>query len=296
MIHDRNEYEPIKISFPTTFPEFKEYLTGICIESVPVRPQFVNQSHRLVVVIEKATSKDRLTSICERYGADLLIFSGQLSVTRVNDIVQCARKEGKPIALFYICDLDCAGWYMPEAFFNRINDLYPRDDHIMRRVALTREQAVAMHLPAAFDLKEKGYSQSLKENFCTLSGGDTCIELDALSEPDLISFLEKDLSEFAGLEADERLSYKIEQESANLCESIESDLSDILEDYQGQYEILYAEYTGLINDLTQIKTRYQDRIEKLNTRRSDLQDRILQQLENAMEATGLTVRENEVWM
>lgn len=294
-LYDRNEYKSIAIAVPDTLPDFRQYLSGICIESDHIHPRFVHQSHRLVVVIEKATSKDRLKYICERYGADLLIFSGQFSVTRVNDVVRQARDEDKPIALFYISDLDCAGWYMPEAFFNRINELYPRDDHIVHRVALTRQQAVDMNLPPAFNLDEKGYSEEMKARFCEMSGGDTCVELDALSEWDLISFLERSLSEYAGLEDDRQLSDTVREESAYLCDSIESDLSDILEPYRIQYGDLHGDYNRLIGDLAQVRTEYQERIIELNTRRQVLQGQITSRVEEAMWDAGVAVLEKDVW-
>jgi hypothetical protein len=227
-INDWNEYEPIRIEFPESFPDFNTYLSEINIEPAPIAPRFVSQSHRLVVVIEKATSRDQLKNICERYGADLLVFSGQLSLTRVNDVVKMAREEGKPIALFYISDLDCAGWYMPQSFFRRIQDIYPSDDHRVFRVALTRDQAKEKNLPPAFDLEDKGYSDEMKTNFRRLSGSDTCIELDALSERDLLTDLVKHLSQYAGLDEDNKLRAIINQETENLCDNIVSDLSDIL--------------------------------------------------------------------
>lgn len=291
-ILNNNGFEPISIDLPQPLPDFKTYLSEIFIKPDPVRPRFVNQSHRLVVVIEKATSRDRLKIICKRYGADLLVFSGQLSLTRVNDVVTRARKETKPIALFYISDLDCAGWYMPEAFFKRIQDIYPRDDHQVFRVALTRAQAEKFNLPSAFELDDKGYSEEMKANFCELSGGDTCIELDALSENDLISYLVNHLSRYAGLEDDKQLCVEIEEDTRELCDDVGSNLPDIVGDLQDDYTALQSEFNCTITTLEDLTHPFQKTIHDLNNRRLALQKKINQRLMQAMNAEGLAVRED----
>jgi len=290
-ILDDNEYEPIRIDIPDGFPDFNTYLEEIQIEPAAIAPQFVSQSHRLVVVIEKATSRDRLKAICERYGADLLVFSGQLSLTRVNDVVEKAQEEDKPIALFYISDLDCAGWYMPGAFFKRVQDIYPNDDHDVIRVALTRDQANEKDLPAAFDLEDKGYSDEMKANFCRESGGDKCIELDALSETELLTYLEKHLSEYAGLEEDNRLSEMTNRETKYLCGKIESGMSDILGDLQDQYTALHNDYIDTAGTLAKITGPFLSKIDDLNERRELLQEQINRRLIQSMNAEGLAVRE-----
>ena len=101
-------------------PEWSDWLRDFRYEPHVSRPVFNNQKYRVVVCIEKATSKSRLIEICQQNGADLLIFSGQFSVTRVYDICRRAEEEDKPILLLYICDLDVGGWVMPSAFMGRI--------------------------------------------------------------------------------------------------------------------------------------------------------------------------------
>ena len=171
------------------FPEWSEWLNRVCFYPTVYPSKFTHQSHRIVVAIEKATSKTRLREICEYHGADLLVFTGQPSVTRIYDVIRRAQNEAKPILLLYISDLDCGGWDMPSAFFNRINEIYPREDHRMVRVALTREQARKYNLPPAFDPDDKGYQKLQKDRFIRESGGHECIELDALDENILLEFL-----------------------------------------------------------------------------------------------------------
>ncbi|MCX6696137.1 MAG: hypothetical protein NTV84_00950, partial [Methanoregula sp.] len=185
------------------FPDFPTWLNQFRFEPIVSVPRFVNQTHRIVVGIEKATSKDQLQDLCENYGADLLIFSGQPSVTRIYDVATRAEDEDKPIHLLYISDLDCGGWDMPTAFFKRVAEIYPHPDHTMTRIALTRPQAQKHDLPSAFDPDDKGYSQTQKDRFIQESGGRECIELDALDEDVLLDLLKAELEKVSGLSEDE---------------------------------------------------------------------------------------------
>ncbi len=162
-------------------------------------PKFASQTHRIVVVIEKATSEQALSRLCEHYGADLLIFSGQSSVTRIYDVAKAARAENKPVAVLYINDLDVAGHDMSTSFFRRLQEIYPRPDHEVARVALTRDQAIGLNLPPSFEPRG---SASRISRFIEETGSDECIELDALDEEDLIRFLRRELQKWSALDVD----------------------------------------------------------------------------------------------
>lgn len=184
-------------------PDFND--RNICdfIQQNVTRPNFTHQNYHLLIIIEKATAIDSLKRLSNKHGADLLIFSGQASVTRINDAIEHARAKDKPIALFYISDLDVAGWNMPTSCFNRINEIYP-NDNILIRVALTREQTLKYNLPPAFESDDKEYSETQKQRFREETGSDICIELDALSEDIIFDMLDTQLSKYSGLSEDEQ--------------------------------------------------------------------------------------------
>ena len=119
----------------------------------------------------------------------------------------------KPILLLYISDLDVNGWDMPTSFQNAINEIYPREEHTMVRVALTREQVTEYHLPEAFDISDKNQTETQKLNFVKETGGEKCVELDALDESLLLKILEEKLEANAGLEEDND-EYQLAEEQA----------------------------------------------------------------------------------
>ena len=158
-------------------PKWEEMIKGISLTPKVLPPRFMHQKYRIVVCIEKATSKSRLIELCQRYGADPLIFSGQPSVTRVADVVFKAKNDRKPIAILYISDLDPAGWDMPTAFMKRVNSIYPNPENCVNRVALIREQAIKYNLPMAFDVDNKDIEPSKKERFIRETGAMCVLNL-----------------------------------------------------------------------------------------------------------------------
>ncbi len=262
-------------------PEWSEWIKGIRISPIVSHPKFVNQTYRIVVAIEKATSKTKLQQLCEYYGADLLIFSGQASVTRIYDVVTRAQEEGLPILLLYISDLDCGGWVMPSAFLDRINEIYPRKDddiqHEMIRVALSRQQATQYNLPSAFDPSDKGYSETQKERFIKESGGRECIELDALDETVLINLLETELKKYAALEEDEQEYTQARQDANAERRSIDLGIVE-LDNFCEEYKSIRAEYNQIAQDIKDLSAKYRDKINMLNSRKDCIKDQVVQEI------------------
>lgn len=190
-----------------SLPNFNNTINSIFFSRV-IAPQFSHQEYHLVVFIEKATAIERLKQIKNKYGADLAVFRGRASVTRINDVIKNARKKGKPIALFYLSDCDIAGWNMPKSTFSRINQIYP-GNNILIKVALTRAQIKRYDLHTAFEAGDKDYDECQQEEFIIESGSADCVEIDALREDIMIQILEDELSKYAGLEEDEKESKQL---------------------------------------------------------------------------------------
>ncbi|MEN6341041.1 MAG: hypothetical protein ABFC89_00615 [Methanospirillum sp.] len=216
-------------------PTWREFVEAIEFSPhVETVPTFAHQPRRIVVAIEKATSRGALETLCQYHGADLLVFSGQFSLTRVHDVVNRAKAEDKPIALLYISDLDCGGWSMAPAFMRRIDQVYPRADHLLERVALTRDQVDRFDLPQAFDPSAKGYTQTQIDRFVDESGGRSCVELDALDESVLLDLLGRALSRHSYREldhtAEREARRRLWEEAAELYRTV--DLSRFRTDYE----------------------------------------------------------------
>ncbi|VUT26473.1 MAG: hypothetical protein MASP_01526 [Candidatus Methanolliviera sp. GoM_asphalt] len=229
-------------------------------------------------MIEKATSRDELERLCKKYGADLLIFRGEFSLTRVFDVVDRAKAEGMPIALLYISDLDVKGWFMPIAFFRRLNQIYPCPDHAMVRVALTREQAREYSLPPAFDPDDKGYTKGEKQHFYEKSGGRECIELDAVDESVLVGLLEDELKKWAHLEEDQREYDETLQEYEERADEIRENLD--LSDLSPEYESIADEFNKLVEEIEDFGREVGNRIQSIEWKKFEFIEKVEARLEN----------------
>ena len=163
------------ISLSTEYmKDFEKFIEDIAIDVA--KPKFYSQKYRITLVIEKSKARDKLRRLAMKYGADFIHFGGQFSVTRVYDIARLAKAENKPCLILYISDLDCSGWFMPEAFFRRLMQIYPNPENKIVRVALTKEQADKYNLPPSFEPDMKLYPKGQIKRFIEESGSDVCIE------------------------------------------------------------------------------------------------------------------------
>jgi hypothetical protein len=264
---------PLPDLYSDVMHEWSTWLRNFKYTPYVSHPVFNNQKYRVVVCIEKATSKSALKEICYQYGADLLIFSGQFSVTRVYDICHRAEDEDKPILLLYISDLDVGGWSMAPAFLSRIREIYAHDDHLMIRIALTRDQVVKYRLPPAFDPSDKGYSDTQIANFIRESGGRDCVELDAVDEHILLELLETELRKHTG-EKEDNLEYNYAVEYAE-GERNTIDLEDVgIEEFQQEYDAVKTEHNLIVTEITALAEKYRNKISDLNSRRRHIEDRV----------------------
>jgi len=265
------------LEYVEEIPEWEEFIESIDFKAKVRPPRFKHQTHRIVVAVEKATARERFEEICRKYGADLLIFTGQFSVTRVNDAVSRAKAENKPIALLYISDLDCAGWFMPQAFFRRIQEIYPHKDHVVVRVALTREQALKFNLPPAFDPDDKKYPEKQKKRFIQESGGRECIELDALDEDILVQLLEEELEKWAALDKDQEEYEKVKKEYEQKVEELREELD--LSSFKEEYEEIREEFNQLVSKIQEFFKEIQDRVRSIESKKDDFIEKIKEKVE-----------------
>jgi hypothetical protein len=258
-------------------PEWPEFVEAIEFRPfVEKAPRFAYQPRRMVIAIEKATSRERLEALARRYGADLLIFSGQSSLTRINDVCERARAEDKALAVLYVSDLDVAGWNMSTAFMTNVNAIYPRGDHVCESVALTRDQAVRYELPTSFDPESKGYSEAEKARFIAESGGRSCIELDALDESVLLDLLDKALSRHSYL-AEDRAA---EREARRRLQDDADELTGTvdLSRFRTEYEEMQAEHSQLADEVRTFRDDIGERVATVERWRKHLIGRIFSDL------------------
>ena len=111
----------------------------------------VRQAYRLVLIGEKSSLRTVLKPLCQRYEAELILPTGELSTTLLHGIVQRAAADGRPTRVFYLSDFDPSGLHMPVEVSRKIQALcnlkFPGLDIELHRCALLARQVKDLGLP-----------------------------------------------------------------------------------------------------------------------------------------------------
>jgi hypothetical protein len=138
------------------------------------------QPYHLEVWCEKSTMNDVLLPVCRRYGANLVTFEGEVSITACYDLIRRIRESGgKPARVWYLSDFDPAGNSMPVAMSRKVEYMLGRyelayDVRITPSV-LTPEQVQRYRLPRTPIKESERRAASFEDAF-----GAGATELDAL--------------------------------------------------------------------------------------------------------------------
>lgn len=139
------------------------------------------QPYHLEIWCEKSTMNDVLLPICQQYGANLVTFEGEVSITSVCvDFMRRVKDAGnKPVRVFYISDFDPAGNSMPVAMSRKIEFMTRgaacEYDIKVKPIALTADQIAAYKLPRMPIKETERRAASFESAF-----GAGATELDAL--------------------------------------------------------------------------------------------------------------------
>jgi hypothetical protein len=110
-----------------------------------------HQPYHLEIWVEKDTMADVINPIAEKYGVDLVIGAGEISLTKVSQLYEKAQRLRKPIRIFYISDFDPKGADMPISIGRKIEWFIRKGsvqyDIKLCHLLLTREQCVKYRLP-----------------------------------------------------------------------------------------------------------------------------------------------------
>src|SRR6266851_3621875 len=114
-------------------------------------PSF-GQQFQVEIWIEKSTADDVLQLLGEEYGINIVPFTGEVSQTACEDLVDRAIASGRPVRILHVTDFDPAGRIsMPVAAARKI-DFYAKQSGVdldiqFEHVALTEEQCRKYELP-----------------------------------------------------------------------------------------------------------------------------------------------------
>lgn len=194
IVDNKNPQPHIFAEYSEDDPGFHLYIQSpdkpfITIDGITVTNA---QPYHLEVWCEKSTMNDVLLPVCQRYGANLVTFEGEVSITSVFvSLMKRIELSGwKPTRIFYISDFDPAGNSMPVAMSRKLEkaitdaaaegniDDFGNDIAYGARVqalALTAELVRQYHLPRTPIKVSEKRGAKFEANF-----GEGAVELDAL--------------------------------------------------------------------------------------------------------------------
>jgi hypothetical protein len=111
------------------------------------------QPYRIVFFGEKSSLALELEPIAKEIGAELVLCTGEASDTRIEEIVERAVDDGRPLIILYFSDFDPSGWQMSISVSRKIQacknllSLYADLDAQVFPVALNLEQIKKFELP-----------------------------------------------------------------------------------------------------------------------------------------------------
>jgi len=156
------------------------------------------QAFRLILIGEKSSLRNVLRPICQKYEAELILPTGELSTTLLHGVVKRAAADGRPCRLFYLSDFDPSGLHMPIEVSRKIQALvdlkFPDLDIEVHRCALSQLQVKTLDLPETPLKDSEKRAGKWRERF-----GCEQTEIDALATLQagvLAKIVEKDLSPY----------------------------------------------------------------------------------------------------
>ena len=206
------------------------------------------QAYRLVLIGEKSSLRTVLKPLCQRYEAELILPTGELSTTLLHGMVQRAAADGRPTRVFYLSDFDPSGIHMPVEVARKIQALcdlkFQGLDIELHRCALLADQVKELGLPETPMKDTERRADKWRERFqCEQT------EIDALAtlQADvLVEIVEADLKPYfdPGLQKRQRQAYEeAAQAMRSTIEAATAPFQDQLEHAQDLIEIAQRELT-----------------------------------------------------
>src|SRR6266702_7878463 len=215
-----------------------------------------NQEYHLEVFCEKSTMNDILVPLCERYGANLQIGVGELSITASLALVARLEQAGRPARIFYVSDFDPAGQSMPVAVSRKV-EYFVRTlgldlDVRVFPVVLTLDQIHAYGLPRT-PIKE---TERRRVGFESRHG-EGAVELDALEAlypGELGTILSGYIEQYYDTSLDERVVQAraaLENDLGVVWQQVAGRYADDVEALRSEYEQLQREFEGRMAGYTE---------------------------------------------
>ncbi len=235
------------------FPEFPD-LPGYRVSGYTGE-----QAYYLELWCEKSTMNDILLPLCQRYGANLQIGSGELSITSALSLVTRLQDVGKPARIFYVSDFDPAGQSMPVAIARKV-EFFIRTleldlDVRVFPVVLTAEQVRSFGLPRTPIKETERRRAGFEERY-----GEGAVELDALESlyPGQLAAL---LSQCLECYYDTSLEERVEEARMTLQGALDSVGDGVVASFEPDIEALRLEYETLKREFVARMEGYGQRLQ-----------------------------------
>lgn len=240
-------------TYDFAFPEFPD-LPGYRVSGYRGE-----QPYHLELWCEKSTMNDILLPLCQRYGANLQIGSGELSITSALSLVARLQDVGKPARIFYVSDFDPAGQSMPVAIARKV-EFFIRTleldlDVRVFPVVLTIEQVRSFGLPRTPIKETERRRAGFEERY-----GEGAVELDALESlyPGQLAAI---LSQCLECYYDTSLEERVEEVRMLLQAALEAIEDGVVGTYERDIEAIRHEYEALKQEFVARMEGYAQRLQ-----------------------------------
>jgi hypothetical protein len=235
---------------------------------LPERPRFgaliagsVPQPYHIEVWAEKSTMNDILRPLAQAHRCNLITGVGEMSSTRVRELIARFRNSDRPVRILYISDFDPGGQSMPVAVARKLEfEIYrQRLDHNvqLRPILLTHAQCIEYKLPRTPIKDSEKRGTRFEERF-----GEGATELDALEalHPGVFARI-------VGNEIKRYWNPDHDKDVRDQIDDLQTELDDIEDEVHAEHEDEIAAFEDEIAELN-------EELEPLNARAADLHKRI----------------------
>lgn len=233
----------------------------------------IQQAHMVEIWCEKTTMNDVLIPICRRFGVNLVVGAGELSITAVVDFIRRARQAERPCRILYISDFDPAGLGMPISVARKI-EFFQRnegDDDLdirLHPIVLTPAQITRYRLPRVpvkdSDLRKGNFEEAYGEGQVELDA------LEALYPGELARIVQAAILQYY----DPTLAQRANEMKAELVEALRARREDVMGDYQTQVDALRLRYEELVEDFDDTRDQFDDLVRDFLPRIEAYQQRL----------------------
>jgi hypothetical protein len=172
-----------------TVPDLEDIKPTVYLDNFKAR-----QKYRLVVYGEKTSLAEVAGPLCESFGADLYLPSGEITDSQLYLMAKTGAEDGRPMVVFILADFDPAGNQMAVSIGRKLmalrDLLFPALEFAVIPIALTEEQVRAFGLPST-PLKP---TEARADRWREEHGGLEQTEIDALAtlQPDRLRKIIRD--------------------------------------------------------------------------------------------------------